>query len=660
MPSTTAASQPVASIVALLPPEVWTLIFWHMDIETLSNMCEAVPQLQSLAFSPIITQIVRTDPATSFRKVLKFPQQTRKGLVLGNHVTDVSISVDVRQLHFTECLTLPSRVIITCARSCSKLRELYCVNCLVEPDKLFDLLSGTLQSLEKLEWSLHHYDYYDTKLDGNIIDRVRSYRKSEGPRLRSMYVEVVVTHAAVHLLEVFLPRCSMLRNLQVHAVLRKPTGASSSSTDTGLSNTHLLALQNNLRGMQDLKVLKYSCELDLPLDKGAQMEEHPEPHRLYSPEDLIRYNFSASVEKPEATPNVAWLSDVLTQKKYLRSFEQATVCLEANSEAPSLFVQAAASSEYWNHIKRLTLALSTSEKAVSPSHPPEALGCYMNPMRQFFETCVSQITELNLTAFHFGIECDGCNLVASTLPKLRALALPPCGIACSLQSLADGCALLEHIDVRASSSRYAASACSVCRLPLRFTSRTFELLQKKTRLRRLSIDETAPIRNLMFLADCRVEELRLSLDNVSDENLAECPTELGERLAQNTRLASLTLVARRASLSNRLAKTLWPIQSLHHLCILTMASHARSEADDFFRSLESRMPRLLSAHAHYVCDSENVQRSWKRQRRGCCCAECDEGLTPSPHGVHLVERPCMGRLCCVDTFIGLVRPRNRY
>ncbi|KAL1416466.1 hypothetical protein MTO96_000745 [Rhipicephalus appendiculatus] len=432
MSSTTAASQPVANIGALLPAEVWTKVFRHMDIETLLNMCEAAPELKSIAFSPRVTQIVRTDPQTNFRTVEKFPTETRKALVLGNHVTVVSISVDVRQLHFTNCLALPSRVIIACAQSCNNLRELYCVNCLVEPDKLFNLLSGILQGLEKLEWSLFHFDYYESKLDDHVISSMRPYRKSKGPLLRSMYVEVVVTYPTVQLLE---------------------------------------------------------------------------------------------------------------------SFEQATVCLEANSRAPSLFTQATASSEYWNDIKRLTLALSTPGGAVSPSHPPVAHGAYVNPIRQFLETCVSQITELNVTAFHFGVECDVCNLVASALPELRALALTPCGInlARSLQSLADGCTLLEHLDVRASPSRCTASPCNVCRLPLRFTRPNFELLQKKTLLRRLSIDETAPIGNLIFLVDCRVEKLRLSLDKVIDEDLAECPPELGVLLALNTRLSSLTLVARKAS-----------------------------------------------------------------------------------------------------------------
>ncbi|KAL1468296.1 hypothetical protein MTO96_041581 [Rhipicephalus appendiculatus] len=71
----------------------------------------------------------------------------------------------------------------------------------------------------------------------------------------------------------------------------------------------------------------------------------------------------------------------------------------------------------------------------------------MDPMLQFFETCVSGITELNLTAFHFPVECDVCDIVASTLPEIaawhshRVETTTPVPLA----SLARGCASLQHL-----------------------------------------------------------------------------------------------------------------------------------------------------------------------------------------------------------------------
>ncbi|KAL1444492.1 hypothetical protein MTO96_029804 [Rhipicephalus appendiculatus] len=74
---------------------------------------------------------------------------------------------------------------------------------------------------------------------------------------------------------------------------------------------------------------------------------------------------------------------------------------------------------------------------------------------------------------------------------------------------------------------------------------------------------------LTFLVECGVELLRLGVDNVGDEELAQCPVQLGELLAVNPRLTSLTLVASRATLSDCVAQTFTKIQSLRHLGALT-------------------------------------------------------------------------------------------
>ncbi|KAL1444489.1 hypothetical protein MTO96_029801 [Rhipicephalus appendiculatus] len=324
MSSTTTAFHPVANIFARLPPEVWAQILRIMDIETLMNMCAAAPELKSLAFSPTNMRIVRTDPETEFRTIEKFPKETRKELVLGNHVTDVSISVDVRELHFTNCLALSPGVIIDCARSCSNLRELYCVGCVVEPDKLFVLLSEILHGLEKLEWSLHCKDYYESNLDAYVLRRIPSYYTLEGPRLRSMYVEVAVTHVTVKLLDTFLDRCSVLRDLHVHAILQKCPGTSSDVMSPEVPNPALPHLLVYLWLMQSLTTLKYSSQSEMPLKMEA-LVEGLEPVLTFSPQEHVRFNFAAIAEKEkvEGGVNIVWLSDELTQKRYLPRFEQA-------------------------------------------------------------------------------------------------------------------------------------------------------------------------------------------------------------------------------------------------------------------------------------------------------------------------------------------------
>ncbi|KAL1444481.1 hypothetical protein MTO96_029793 [Rhipicephalus appendiculatus] len=368
---------------------------------------------------------------------------------------------------------------------------------------------------------------------------------------------------------------------------------------------------------------------------------------------------------PVGAQNVGWLADVLTQRRPLRGFAQAALGLEANTRAACLFVQATAYPHYWKDITRLTLALTKRKRREVPFLPIAHRG-YLDPMRQFFETCVSRITELNLTAFHFAVECDVCDLVASTLPELHALALPPCGVnhASSLASLARGCALLQHLDVRSSTAGFLIPSCKACELPLRFTKRRFGLLQTKTRLRGLSIDKTARIANLTFLLGCRVEELRLSLAGVDEEKLAQCPSVLFWLLATNSRLSSLTLAARKLLLSPRLAVALSLIRSLRQLCVLTTASHECRAAEEFFSALEMISPGLRLAHVHYKCsckiwcDTRAQASTWIRRHDSSSVPRAGALLTDG--GVYLHDEPCMGRLCCVDTFIGLVRPRNRY
>ncbi|KAL1444495.1 hypothetical protein MTO96_029807 [Rhipicephalus appendiculatus] len=126
--------------------------------------------------------------------------------------------------------------------------------------------------------------------------------------------------------------------------------------------------------------------------------------------------------------------------------------------------------------------------------------------------------------------------------------------------------------------------------------------------------------NLTFLVACRVQELRLSLDNVRDMKQARCPAELGHLLSANPRLSSLTLLARRVTLCVRVARTLAQVQSLRYLCVLTTASHDCSAVEHFFSVLEARLPRLRLAHVHYVCACNAVKRA---------AAGCDNGGGPS-------------------------------
>ncbi|KAH7971878.1 hypothetical protein HPB52_003643 [Rhipicephalus sanguineus] len=641
-------------------------MFRYMDAESLLNMAEATPELKSFVFSSTIMKSVTFNPASDERTIEKFMQRAREELIQERNVPAVSC---VQELHFTNCLTLPSSCILECADSCLNLRELHCVNCPVDPAELFEYLCLRLTCLEKLEWSLYDKVCRDVLA---IVGYMHYFWKLQRPMVSKVYVEVQVTRGSVIVLNNFLTLCPELLHLHVQAVRPEHYGAPSGVSYPRNATPEIQALLLVSELIPKLETFTYSCELrPFPTFLLSQPERRGGPRLPFRPEDLIMGNIAALV-KPARSFNVFTLADVVERRAILRGVEQAIVASEADPRISGLFSDATATPESWKDVARLTLALTARREAPFPL-PPVAQRGYVEPLRRFFETCVSRMTELNLTAFHFAIDVDGCGLVASTLPKLRALAFAPCGVnrANSLESLARGCALLEHLDVRSSRAGDLIATCEACQLPLRFTEPSFGLLQRKTRLRRLSIDETARTSNLTFLVACRVQELRLSLDNLCDEELAQCPTELGQLLSANPLLSSLTLVARKVMLSTSLARTLAQVQSLRHLCVLTTASHGCSAAKDFFWVLEARLPRLLLAHAHYVCACNAVKRSsWIRQWRR---PECDSARrdfsrwrwpnvtsTRTAQGVYLDDGPCIGRLCCVDTFIGLVRPRNRY
>lgn len=79
-----------------------------------------------------------------------------------------------------------------------------------------------------------------------------------------------------------------------------------------------------------------------------------------------------------------------------------------------------------------------------------------------------------------------------------------------------------------------------------------------------------------------------------DEGLQRCPATLGQLLAANTRLSSLTLVVHKAAPCLCITKNLSQVQSLSNLCVLTTTTSIRKRVEDFFFYLEGNMPRLLT------------------------------------------------------------------
>ncbi|KAL1445095.1 hypothetical protein MTO96_045208 [Rhipicephalus appendiculatus] len=163
-----------------------------------------------------------------------------------------------------------------------------------------------------------------------------------------------------------------------------------------------------------------------------------------------RNSVASRQRNPTPWFNVVRSEDVLKEKVALGGHEQVTVVMRGSMRAASLFEEAASEQELWKEVRRLTLVhvpLVPNENAIPPTARPR--NC-KKPTRHFFEACVSQLTELNLSTCHFSIGDDCCYLLASTLHNLRSLSLPPCGanLQHSLSWLAHGCKLLDSLNVR--------------------------------------------------------------------------------------------------------------------------------------------------------------------------------------------------------------------
>ncbi|KAL3205276.1 hypothetical protein MRX96_011174 [Rhipicephalus microplus] len=576
------------TLITRLPSVVSIEIFRHLDIESLLNLAEAVPECKWLAFSPTVVRNVHFDQGADAAAIEKFLQATRGELVSEECVENDKLAAHVRELRMTNCVALSSSAILECAEGCHNLRELHLVNCLVDPVKLFHLLCQ-LASVKKLEWSLHHEYFYKPWLHSRSADGIEIVPKLEGPTLNVMYVEYEPSDVTISLMDSFVTRCPRLHHLHVHLVRHVHSGATlivdcckNFVPDTKYGPA---AIIDNI---PSLETFKYTCEMPLSLQMRTRLP-------------VIQNNIYWQ-RKPTPSFNVASLDDVLKQKAVTERFEQLLVTAE--------------------------------------------------------------LTELNISTSHFELGTDCSFLVASTLHKLRSLTLPPCGanLKNCLEHLARGCQLLERLEVRSTPTVEWAAPCEACKLPLSFTASCFELLHRETRLRRLSIDETARIQNLTFLIGCRVDEMQLSLDNVDEAELEARRKDLGRLLAANPRLCSLTLRDRTVTLGADLADTLSEVRSLRYLCVITASTNGSYRmAKDFFVVLEDCLPRLQMVHVHHMFQSDYVQCStWVRQRRPHLSLDLPAGAPRSPKGVVFYSRPCTRRLCCVDGYTGLVRPRNRF
>ncbi|KAK8772761.1 hypothetical protein V5799_023999 [Amblyomma americanum] len=533
-----------------LPALAWDTICSLLDAGSLMAFAEAVPSLGNIAFQK---RIVRA---------LKFTTDTDKCTIQAFH--RANIANQVKKLEFNNCIALSSEDLLGCISSCINLEELYSVNCVIEPSKLFDLLRTTLTQVRKLEWSLHEGCFYSTWPSFAI--------QSPNMQLESMYMELVATPRNIYLLEVILQHCPSLKILHIHIIQKGQL--SLQMVDLCMEFTRVLL---------SLNTFTFTSE-QIFTPEAIEWTSWWWPNRVQA--DYIMFGNISYQLKPVNSRNVIIFEDGV-QNGQLRGIKQAIVVMQDNGHVDRRRLSELARSECWADVSSLCLVL-TAPSEEQPPGTATASSYYIDATQCFLKSCVPNITELNLASFHFDQGSDGSEIVGSTLPHLRALALAPCGVnhADSLSLLARGCMDLEELDVRAERDSNGVCPCVFCRVPLRFSKACFKELHERTKLRRLSLDDTAKLESLDFLRECRVVELRFSLSSLEEEvtDTASFLCGLSWLLGRNPRLSFLTVETRGAHLrSNEFAEGLAAISTLRHLCVLMEAVMSEDHVANFFR-----------------------------------------------------------------------------
>ncbi|XP_070385189.1 uncharacterized protein [Dermacentor albipictus] len=597
------AQPSTTELISGLPRAAWESIFVLLDGASRLALAEAATELKGVADCKRVVETVAFDSDTDEWTLNAYWQKIKMK--------------NVRQLRFTNCLTLASEVLLEFVAYCENLVELCILNCVVEPPALFRMLSQRLTKVKKLEWSLYEDTHYESWLEKDTVAGTGTQCQPQTLNLEYMYVEVVATPLTAAFLEGVLNGCHGLQRLHIHAIRKDAVGMPIGDA--------IIRLKTPRPG---LRTFEYTYE------------QVPSPTGWLSAESSYRFVRFEDVR----------------QQRALQGVRHAVMAVETDSEAVSRFLRAAKHPEHWRDVRFLALVLPPPQRQVERLLRAPV---FLEPMQKFFQKCLANISELSLTKSHFWLGYNFCSVVGTALPQLRSLALPPCAVNCedSLQCLAQSCRFLEELDV----SNNETFPCPTCRVVLKFTERDFECMHAQTRLWRLSIGETVKILSLKFLPGCRVTAIRFSLDSLVSD--ADSFFYFGHRdiFSANERLSTLTIQARDLKLGQnpfftaRIARA----KTLRRLCLLTGAQAADSVVSHFIASMVEELPLLQLVHVHYLAASSSLKTmSWISQRHAVVNS-LPNGKTLRWQGQLLTDSPCLGRYCCATSYIGVARPRNR-
>ncbi|KAL1430203.1 hypothetical protein MTO96_015269 [Rhipicephalus appendiculatus] len=545
---------------SLLPNELWVRILSYMDPETMLAAAEAWPRLADLTCNRSVVGTVRFSAETLSEDTLsRFLRAPR--------------AAAISTLDLTNCVLPSSNVVEQGLARCVNLTTLRCVNCRLSSRALFQLVLTRLAKLETLHWSLLGCRDGGNEMGPalNVLDGGKYSRRTTA--VRSMYVELVESAVHVHALSRFLPRCPHLRDLHVHVLGVSSCEGCSPGAPTAYGDRPLTELE---RFTYTTDAVRGRCPY---ASRSAFIESRELWHLLLGDDEPLVQAFRGYATlcnnvalrvRPRKSRSCVHLSELLVPAGDGVADAMPRMCVTVD-EPGQLSAAAVARADRWSSLEALTLLSPLPLNR--PTFPPGVGALYEAPLKSLLAACTA-LRELNLSRFHFTPDLSCCALLASSCPRhLTALSLPACALAepNSLEDLARAPFSLQELDIRGSATT-AHSVCAVCSDP--------------------------PHVLRIFLANCRVRELRLS--NLGRRGLCCYVQGLGTVLtARAADLRVLKMEHNALTLSSKLLlHQFTKASSLEMLCLTSSAQLRPIDQQQLLDALVPQLPKLRVLHVH--------------------------------------------------------------
>ncbi|XP_070385963.1 uncharacterized protein [Dermacentor albipictus] len=443
-----------------LPDEVWLKILVHLDARSLLAMAVSSRWFKHIVHDSVVYRNVRCSTNVEIETMRAFFTPTRAPFV--------------EQLLLDNCFMIQPPYIMECTFMCTNLTYLSCVGCRVNPVDILRLLTTPQSSLWRIKWSLCGPNVYSDVLH-NIRDIIVHRSEVFAQSVRYMYVEVSNVDTDGEILYYIVHRCSSaLQDVHIHITSCDQYGA-----------IDLCAfLVQELAGY--FRTFTYSQE-----ETTSRLINCPYMRYFGRNEPYVDLKMAQSLlgntafyTQPNRVINCKFLSEVVQEPAAIWVFGQLVLVLKDtnNSSAEQLVI--ASRQPCWSVLRSLTLTLVPRGRHC---RLPILGANFVDPLRSLLASCRA-VTKLNLTTFHFSTDVNCCEILATNLPMLQALAIAPCGINYdgSVDRLAAGCGRLEELDLRVSRDG-ASGFCRACGLPLHMSERSTTALQQRSQLKRLSL-----------------------------------------------------------------------------------------------------------------------------------------------------------------------------